>query len=228
MAGLGSLVLGTGLVVALRTSPRDVRWGLGAVVAFGVLAALFFRPREFGWYFHFKALAFVTPVAITVAVVGLSRLKWMWVSVVAVVFLVGATRDGAAAQIGATFDQLPKSMLELKTVDARLPPSASVRLDMPADGRMLWAGIMLSGQPLCSQRPVLETSYPHVPLSRAADYVLVDDDWRKPFDAVGPPVMTLDRYQLFHLRRNLPGGDQCSRKDVLTVKKLHSGGTNVE
>jgi hypothetical protein len=228
MAGLGVLVLGAGLVVALRAAPRDIRWGLGAVVAFGVLAALFFRPRDFGWYFHFKALAFVAPLVVTMAVVGLTRLPWTWVSVVAVIFLIGATRDGAAAQIGATFDQLPKSMLELKTIDAQLPPSASVRLDIPADGRMLWAGIMMAGQPLCSQRPVLETSYPHVPISRGADYVLVDDDWRKPFDAVGPPVRTLDRYQLFRLKPNLPGGDRCSRKDVLTVKKLHSGGTDVE
>jgi hypothetical protein len=227
MAGIGTLLLGVGLFVALRSSPRDIRWGLGAVVAFGVLAALFFRPRDFGWYFHFKALAFVAPLAITVAVVGLARLRWLWVSVVAMIILIGATRDGAAAQIGATFDQLPVSMLELKQVDALLPPTASVRLDIPADGRMLWAGIVLSGQPLCSQRPVLETSYPHVPVSRAADYVLVDDDWRKPFDAVGPPVLTLDRYQLFHLKPNL-GRDTCSQKMVLTVKKLYAGGKNVE
>jgi hypothetical protein len=228
MGGAGLVLLGIGLVLALRRAPRDIRWGLGAVVAFGVLAALYFRPRDYGWYFHFKALAFVAPLAVTVAAVGLARLKWAWVSVLALVFLVGATRNGAASEIGATFDQLPKSMLELKQVDARLPPDASVRLDIPADGRMLWAGIILSGQPLCSQHPVLETSYPHVPVSRAADYVLVDDDWRKPFDAVGPPVMTLDRYQLFRLRPDLPGGDRCSRKMVLTVKKLHSGGTDVE
>jgi hypothetical protein len=228
MAGLGVLILAVGLFYGLRGAPRDVRWGLGAVVAFGILAALYFRPRDFGWYFHFKALAFVAPLGITIAVAGLARLKWTWVGVVAVVILIGATRDGAASQLGVTFDQLPKSMLELKRVDARLPPSASVRLDIPADGRMLWAGIMLAGQPLCSQRPVLETSYPHVPVSRAADYVLVDKDWRRPFDAVGPAVMTLDRYELFHLRPGLPGGDRCSRKDVLTVKKLYAGGKNVE
>jgi hypothetical protein len=40
--------------------------------------------------------------------------------------------------------------------------------------------------------------------------------------------MTLDRYELFRLKPNLPGGDQCSRKMVLTVKKLHSGGKDVE
>jgi hypothetical protein len=228
MAAVGVLLLGIGLVLGLARAPRDIRWGLGALIVFGVVAALFFRPRQYGWYFHFKALAFVAPVAITVGAVGLARLRWAWAGALALIVLIGATRDGAAAQIGATFDQLPKSMLELKKVDALLPPGASVRLDMPADGRMLWAGIILAGQPLCAQRPVMETSYPHVPVSRAADYVLVDDDWRKPFDAVGPPVLTLDRYQLFHLRPNLPGGDRCSRKMVLTVKRLHSGGKNVE
>jgi len=228
MAGAGVLLLAVGLLLALRAAPRDIRWGLGAVVAFGLVAALYFRPREYGWYFHFKALAFVAPLALTVAAVGLARLRWAAISVLAFVFLIGATRNGAAQEIGGTFDQLPKSMLELKQVDARLAPDASVRLDIPADGRMLWAGIILSGQPLCSQRPVLETSYPHVPVSRAADYVLVDDDWLKPFDAVGAPVMTLDRYQLFRLRPGRPGGDRCSRKMVLTVKKLYAGGTNVE
>jgi hypothetical protein len=221
------LVLALGLVLALHRAPRDVRWGLGVVVAFGVLAALFFRPREYGWYFHFKALAFVAPIVVALAAVGLTRLRWAWVSVLALLFVIGVTRNGAANEIGSTFDQLPKSMLALKQVDARLAADASVRLDMPADGRMLWAGIMLSGQPLCSQRPLMETSYPHVPLSRAADYVLVDKEWRKPFDAVGPPVMDLERYQLFALRRGLPGGDRCSRKMVLTVTKLHAGGKAV-
>jgi hypothetical protein len=219
-----------GLVLALRRAPRDIRWGLGAVVAFGVLAALFFRPREYGWYFHFKALAFVAPVVVTAAAVGLSRVRWQWVSVVALLLLVGMTRNGAAHEIGTTFDQLPKSMLELKQVGARLPDDASIRLDIPPDGRMLWAGNMLSDQPLCSQRPLLNTSYPHVAISRQADYVLVDDTWRKPFDAVGPALMTLDRYQLFKLKANLDPahGDRCSRKMVLTVKKLYAGGKNVE
>jgi hypothetical protein len=223
-------LIAIGLVLALRAAPRDVRWGLGAVVAFGVLAALFFRPREYGWYFHFKALAFVGPVIVAAGAVGLSKLRWQWAAIVALLLLVGVTRNGAAHELGTTFDQLPKSMLELKQVDGRLPPDASIRLDIPADGRMLWAGNMLSDQPLCSQRPLLNTSYPHVPISRQADYVLVDDDWRKPFDATGPPLMTLDRYQLFKLRPNLDPahGDRCSRKMVLTVKKLYAGGKNVE
>jgi hypothetical protein len=229
-AALGVPLLAIGLVLALRLVPRDIRWGLGAIVAFGVFAALYFRPREYGWYFHYKALAFVGPLVVAAGAVGLSKLRWRWAGFVTVVMLIGVTRNGAAHEIGTTFDQLPKSMLELKQVGARLPNDASIRLDIPADGRMLWAGNMLADQPLCSQRPLLNTSYPHVPISRAADYVLVDDTWRKPFDAIGPPIMTLDRYQLFKLRPNLDPahGDRCSRKMVLTVKKLYAGGTDVE
>ncbi|HVF77729.1 MAG TPA: hypothetical protein VNA28_05485 [Solirubrobacteraceae bacterium] len=215
---LGLLLVG--LVIGLRHAPRDVRWGLGIVLVFGVLAALFFRPREYGWYFHFKALAFVAPIGIAIAAVGLARFRHAWVSAIALILVIGAARTSAADEIGQTFDQLPKSLLELRSVDARLPPDASVRLDIPADGRMLWAGILLGGQPLCSQKPVMETSYPHVPVSRAADYVLVDDDWRKPFDAVGDPVMTLDRYRLFRLEPGLAGGDRCSREMVQNVESL--------
>ena len=228
MGALGLALLAVGLVVALRHAPRDIRWGLGGIVLFGLLAALYFRPREYGWYFHFKALAFAAPLGVAVAATGLARLKWAWVSALALIFVIGATRDGAAQEIGSTFDQLPKSMLELKRVDALLPSDKSVRLDIPADGRQLWAGIILSGQPLCSQKPVLETSYPHVPVSRKADYVLADDDWVKPFDAVGPPLLTLDRYVLYRLRADIPGPSRCSRKMTLTVKKLYAGGTDVE
>lgn len=224
----GMILLIGGLVLALHHAPRDIRWGLGGIVAFGVLAALYFRPREYGWYFHYKALAFAAPLGVAVGAAGLARIKWPWVSAIMLIFLIGASRDGAAQEIGRTFDQLPKSLLELERVDAALPAAASVRLDMPADGRQLWAGIILSGQPLCSQRPVLETSYPHVPVSRKADYVLVDDDWRKPFDAVGPPVLTLDRYLLYRMRADVPGPSLCSRKMTLTVKKLYAGGTDVE
>ena len=220
IAAVAIPLMALGVVLALRRAPRDARWGLGAVLALGLAAALYFRLREYGYYFHFKALAFIAPLAVTAAAVGLARLRRPWMSVLAVVFLVGAFRDGAAQELAGTFDQLPKSLLELKRLDARLAPDASVRLDMTADGSQLWAGYMLSGQPLCSQRPLTGTSYPHVPLSRAADYVLVEDDLRKPFDAVGPPVMTLERYVLYRLRPGLPGGDRCSRKMVQTVRSV--------
>jgi hypothetical protein len=219
-ADIAVLLLIVGLVLGLRRAPNELRWGLGVVLAFGVLATMFFRQLDYGWYFHFKTLAFVAPIAVAVAAVGLAGFRPAWVSAIALLLLIGATRTAAAGELGTTFDQLPKSLLELQTVDAHLPPDASVRLDMPADGRMLWAGIMLAGQPLCSQKPVMETSYPHVPVSRAADYVLVDKDLQKPFDAVGPPVMTLARFELFRLRPGLPAGDRCSRRMVQNVERL--------
>ena len=113
----------SGSVLALRRAPRDIRWGIGAIVGFGVLAALFFRPREYGWYFHYKALAFVGPFIVAAAAVGLARLRWQWVSVLALLLLVGITRNGAAHEIGTTFDQLPKSMLELRGVDDSARPA---------------------------------------------------------------------------------------------------------
>jgi hypothetical protein len=219
-ADIAVLLLLAGLVLGLRRAPNEVRWGLGIVLAFGLAAAMFFRPLDYGWYFHFKTLAFVAPIGVAIAAVGLSRFKHAWVSAAVLVLVIGATRTAAAGELGTTFDQLPQSLLELRSVDARLPPDASVRLDMPADGRQLWAGIMLAGQPLCSQKPVLETSYPHVPVSRAADYVLVDNDLRKPYDAIGPPVMRLERFALYHLRPGLPAGDRCSRRMVQNVERL--------
>jgi hypothetical protein len=219
-AAIALALLVLGLVRGLSHASRDVRWGLGIVLVFGVLAAVFFRPRDYGWYFHFKALAFVAPIAVVVAAVGLSRFKVAWVSAIALIALIGATRTGAADELGQTFDQLPKSLLELRDADAKLPPDASLRLDIPADGHMLWAGILLADRPLCAQKPVMETSYPHVPVSRAADFVLVDNDLRRPFDAVGRPVMTLAGYRVFHLKPGLPGGDRCSRRMVQNVERL--------
>ncbi|MDQ3677158.1 MAG: hypothetical protein M3401_10205 [Actinomycetota bacterium] len=206
-----------GVVLALRRLPRDIGWGLGAVMIFGVGAALYFRPRDYGWYFHYKALAFVAPVIVAVAAVGLARMRSRWMTFGALAFLIAAARITAQHEVAITFDQASRDLLEVKQVDERLPPSASIRLDMQPNGRMQWVGHMLSGQPLCSQLPILGTAYPHVRISRAADYVLVARDLRKPFDATGPPVMTLDAFVLYRMRTGLPGGDRCSRKMVQTI-----------
>ena len=216
-------LLVTGLLNALRRAPRDIRWGLGAVVAFGIGAAMYFHTLDYGWYFHFKTLAFVAPIAVAVAVVGLSHLWRPWMSVIALLFVLAVARDSGGHEIAGTFDQLSRSTLELKRVHAALPQGSSLRLDMNPDGRMLWAGYLLSGQRLCSQRPVLDTDYPHLPISRAADYVLVDRDLRKPSDAVGPLVTRVTSYDVYRLRPNLPGGDRCSLRMVQTVTEKTFG-----
>jgi hypothetical protein len=81
---------------------------------------------------------------------------------------------------------------------------------------------MLHEHPLCSQRPLTGTSYPHVPLSRAADYVLVRY-LRRPFDAVGGPVLRNGEYTLYRLRDDLPGPNRCSQRMVQTVKVIERG-----
>jgi hypothetical protein len=78
----------------------------------------------------------------------------------------------------------------------------------------------LGGQPLCSQRPLLETSYPHVPISRKADLILADRRLRKPFDAAGPPVWRGERYVLYRQVAGVPGGDFCSRRMQQTVAEV--------
>ena len=225
----GMILLIGGLVLALRAAPRDIRWGLGGIVAFGVLAALLLPPAR---------------VRLVLPLQG-ARVRG------------AAGRGGRGDRAGAAEVDvgqraragLPHRRDAPRRREGDRPrrstscpracssSSASTRCCRPTSpcastcrptGASCGRGSSSSGQPLCSQRPVLETSYPHVPVSRKADYVLVDDDWRKPFDAVGPPVLTLDRYVLYRLRADVPGPDRCSRKMTLTVKKLYAGGTDVE
>jgi hypothetical protein len=110
-------------------------------------------------------------------------------------------------------------MIGLRDWDKRIPAGASVRLDVEP-GPQLWVAYMLAGQPLCSQRPLLDTSYPHVPVSRKADYVLVQRPLQRPFDALGPPLMQNSAYQLFRMKPGVPGIDRCSRAMDQTVKEI--------
>jgi hypothetical protein len=78
----------------------------------------------------------------------------------------------------------------------------------------------LAGQPLCSRKPLTETSYPHVPVSIAADFVLVDRTWRRPTDAIGGPLWRGERYTLYRLGPDVPGPDRCSQEMVQTVTSV--------
>ena len=51
--------------------------------------------------------------------------------------------------------------------------SDSIRIDIPPNSAQLWAAYMLHRQPLSASRPVVGTTYPELPFSRKADYVLV-------------------------------------------------------
>jgi hypothetical protein len=200
----------------LRRLPAGVRAALLSLIVVAGLIAGSMRMREYGWYFHFKVLAFVAPLVIVAAVVAMRRVPRAGLVLLAIWggWALGEARD----EVSTTFDQLPATQLELREWSAALPPGESIRLDMEP-GAQLWVAYMLADQPLCSQRPLSNTSYPHVPLSRAADYVLVRG-LRKPFDAVGEPVRGNGELQLYRLAGGLPGGDRCSQRMVQTVTKI--------
>ena len=216
------VLLGPPLLVALawelRGQPRALAVALGSVLAFGALAAVWFRQRDVGWYFHFKALAFVGPLAVLLAAVAVSRLRRLaWLPALGLVVL-GV--QGARDEIAVTFDQTPRPVTALRAVDAMLPPGASVRLDMDPN-EQLWGAYFLAGQRTCSLRPLTNTSYPHVPASRRADYAVVDHrDTARPADAVGRPLWRGEWFTLYRLRPDVPGPDRCSQEAVQTVTSV--------
>ncbi len=69
----------------------------------------------------------------------------------------------------------------------------------------LWAAYFLDSRPLCSQLPLLDTDYPHVAVSRKADYIVASQVAGRPFDAVGPVLRTNAGYRLYRENPAVPG-----------------------
>jgi hypothetical protein len=211
-----------GIWRAVRDLPRPLMRGLLAILAFAVVAAAIFRAREFGYYFHFKVLAFVGPLAILLVVVGLARVPRRWVGIGAVVALLGLSLEAAAEELGQTFDQLPKRVLELQEVADVVPPGQSVRIDVdPLEQN--WIAFMLAERPVCSQTPLLGTSYPRVPRSRKADFIVTKRASPRPADAVGAPVQELEDFRVFRQDPRTPGTDRCSQAMVRGVTQVDIG-----
>jgi hypothetical protein len=200
----------------LRGLPRPLGWGLGVTLAAFLLAGLWFRQRDFGWYFEFKTLVFAAPLLVACAVVAASRLGRFAVPLLAL-FLLSA-HVSAREEVRSEKYQLTKQELELRGWSRGLPRDASIRLDTWPPIQ-LWGSYMLSRQPLCSRLPLLGTDYPHVLVSRRADYILEDSRARRlsrgrPPDALGPPLRANSEFRLYRARPGLPGPDRCSRRLV--------------
>jgi hypothetical protein len=209
-----------GIWLALRETERPLRRAFVGILVFMVAFAIYFRLRAIGYYFHFKLLAFAAPVALTLAVAGWSRTRKAWWGMACAFVLLVAAQASANRELGSTYDQLPKAVLQLRQIDAALPPGKSIRLDVDPQ-QQNWVAFMLHGQPLCSQKPLLGTSYPHVPTARRADYILTPKDAREPRDATGRPVQLLDAWALWRAKPDLPPGPQrCSQRMVQTVKRI--------
>ena len=209
-------LLAWGAFVGLRAAPRRVRLALIALFAFAVFFAIEFRLRRYGYYFHFKTLAFAAPVLIVTAAAGFARVRRGWI---AVLLLLLFANNAASNEIGTTFDELPRSTLQLRDINAGIPADRSIRIDIvPTEQN--WIAYMLHAHPLCSQHPLLNTSYPHVRISRKADYILTAVGGPRPADAVGAPVRRLDAFTLYRERPSVPGPENCSRAMVQTVTSV--------
>jgi hypothetical protein len=209
-------LLAWGAYVGLRAAPRRIRLALIALFAFAVFFAIEFRLRNYGWYFHFKTLAFAAPVLIVTAAAGFSRVRRGWI---AVVLLLMFANNAGSNEIGVTFDELPKTTLQLRSLNAVVPAGDSIRIDIvPTEQN--WIAFMLHGHPLCSQHPLLHTSYPHVRTSRKADYIVSPNDKPRPADALPTPVRRLDGYTLWRQKPSVPGVENCSQEMVQTVTSV--------
>jgi hypothetical protein len=217
-----ALPMAYAITLALRGLDRPMRRGLTALLLFTAFFVLVFRIREAGWYFHFKLLAFVAPLVLTIVAAGAARIRPRWAGAGLLVVLVMLASSAANTEVGRTFDELPRSMLALRSI--HLPKGESIRLDISTQ-QQNWAAFMLHHQPLCSQHPLLGTSYPHVAISRRADYILTAVGERRPADALGGPVKRLDGFTLYKARPGLPGPDRCSQTMVQTVKSISTRGS---
>ena len=193
----------------LWRSDRSLAWGLGGLLVIGVLLAVYLRQRPYGYYFHFKLLAFVGPLVMVIAAAGAARLRRVG-PVILAVFCV-ATAGSAVAELAATGSQLPPATIQLAGWARSVPREASIRLDMwPPD--QLWAGYFLSARRLCSQLPLLDTDYPHVIAGRKADYIVATIAAGRPADAIGPALRVNAGYRLYRESPSIPGADACSQR----------------
>ena len=209
-------LLAGGAFVALRAAPRRIRLSLIALFAFAVVFAIEFRLRRYGYYFHFKTLAFAAPVLVVTAAAGFARIRRGWIAVVLLLLL---ANNAGSSEIGETFDELPRSTLQLREINAALPTGGSIRIDVKATEQN-WIAYMLHAHPLCSRHPLLNTSYPHVRVSRKADYIVAPVGAPAPADAAGPPVRRLDAFTLYRMKPSVPGPENCSQRMVQTVTSV--------
>jgi hypothetical protein len=193
----------------LRRSDRSLALGLGGLMAIGILLAVYLRHRAYGYYFHFKLLAFIGPLVMVMAAAGAARLGRWGPALLAL--LVVATAGSAVAELDATGSQLPQATIQLANWARSLPSGASIRLDMwPPDE--LWGAYFLSSHRLCSQLPLLDTDYPHVMLGRKADYIVATIPTGRPADAVGPVLRRNSGYRLYRENPAVPGPDTCTQR----------------
>lgn len=219
-SALGIVLFAALLVLAafgFRKQPLPLVIGLGGLLILGLLLSEYLRHRAFGYYFEFKLLAFVGPLVLVAATIGAARLRRPGLAVGGA--LVAAAVWSSIAQINATGYQLPQATIQLASWASSLPRGASVRLDM-VPPQQLWAAYFLDARPLCSELPLLGTDYPHVPLSRKADYIVAAREFGRPQDAVGGALRENLGYTLWRENPAVPGSSDCS---IARLDRIYPG-----
>jgi hypothetical protein len=166
--------------VTLLSLPRRSAVALGASLAVLCLLDLRFRLASRGAYMDFKHLSFVGALVLTLAATGVARLlaRWRAAPLAAGGALAVALGWGAVAVNQARVEatdatpQVNAAMFQVRQWASKLPPGASVRVDIPASGYQLWAVYMLGDHPVDAPDPVLNTTYAHAPYGLRADYSL--------------------------------------------------------
>ena len=159
------------------------------------------------------------PLVLVAAVTGLARLRDRRLAYVAIAIVFAGAYEGASDELDRTFDQLPKRVLELRALTADVPEGDSIRIDViPTEQN--WVAFMLHKRPLCSQRPLLGTSYPRVRASRRADWILTKRRVPAPADSTGRPARLLEDFVLWRAAPGLPGRENCSQAMVQGVTQV--------
>lgn len=213
-------------VLAVRRLEPVARGAFVAMIAGGAFFGLYFRLRHFGEYFYFKVLAFLAPVVLVAAAVWLATRVARGgtagrIAAGAAVIVVALQLQGLRREVFTTGLQLDSDTISLRQAAARLPDGASLRLDVIDDGRQLWAGYVLSDNPLSTLRPLLGTTYPHPRVGRKADFVVADTRLgpAPPPDAVGGPLYSNAKFRVYRMDEDVPGPDVSSKRMVDTFSE---------
>ena len=199
---------------------REERVGMGVMIGGAIVMAANFAGRRSGEYFLFKVLAFLGPIVLLLAVVGLCT--WMARSRGPARALAGAgaaalvlfALAGARDELDTVSLQAPEAAFELRSWADDLPPDASLRVDVPPSGLQLWVAYLLHERPLSASAPVAGTTYPALVRGRKADYVLMPRGAPVSPDAAGQPVRRNDGFVLLRMDPRVPGPDRSSRERV--------------
>jgi hypothetical protein len=206
--------------LGLRRRPREVTVPLGVMLAALLAGAAWFRLRDAGALFHFRALSFFAPTAVMLAGVALADLisaparLWRRAAVAAALVLAALQVVQVRDSLSRTFPHVTPQVWQLRQWSARLPPGSSVRVDVTPVGVQQWAWYMLADHPVSATHP-LRKFYPYPPISRKADFLLVNRPGREPRDAAGPPILSNTTFALYRMKASVPGPDRSSRRQVI-------------